>query len=156
MQPWLTHSNFPFLLEMLYLLGLLLHGPVLAKLFHFACGWLTALAIYSFGRRFWSPRAGLLGAVTFATIPFVLWEMTVAYNELAFALYAFLALYTLAIWYETAAFLALAFRDLMRLRPRHQTPRPRRPGLRRARAADRSPRRKEPQAALLHLVAFVL
>ena len=61
-QPWLTHSNFPFLLEMLYLLGLMLHGPILAKLFHFACGWLAVLGVYTFGRRFWGPRAGLLGA----------------------------------------------------------------------------------------------
>jgi len=102
-QPWLTHSNFPFLLEMLYLLGLMLKGQILAKLFHFTCGWLTVLAIYSFGRRFFSPRAGLLGAVAFAAVPFVLWEMTSAYNELAFALYAFLALYALALWYQTRA-----------------------------------------------------
>jgi len=49
--PWLTHSNFPFTLEMLYLLGLMLRGQALAKLFHLGCGWLTICAIFAFGRR---------------------------------------------------------------------------------------------------------
>ncbi len=97
--PWLTHSNFPFQLEMLYLLGLMLKGQALAKLFHFGCGWLTALALYAFGRRYWSPRAGALGAIAFVTAPFVVWELTSAYNELAFALFAFLSLAALTHWY---------------------------------------------------------
>lgn len=101
--PWLTHSNFPFLMEMLYLLGLLLHGQVLAKLFHFGFGWITALAIYAFGRRFWGNRAGALGAAAFVSVPFLGWEMMSAYNELAFACYAFLAVYALALWGEKRA-----------------------------------------------------
>jgi len=101
--PWLSHSNFPFLMEMLYLLGLLLKGQVLAKLFHFGFGWLTALAVYAFGRRWWGSRAGVLGAAAFVSVPFVGWEMMSAYNELAFALYAFLAIYALALWYEKRA-----------------------------------------------------
>jgi len=101
--PWLSHSNFPFLMEMLYLLGLLLKGQVLAKLFHFGFGWLTALAIYAFGRRWGGSRAGALGAAAFVSVPFVGWEMMSAYNELAFALYAFLAIYALALWYEKRA-----------------------------------------------------
>lgn len=101
--PWLSHSNFPFLMEMLYLLGLLLHGQVLAKLFHFGFGWLTVLAVFAFGRRWWGGRAGVLGAAAFASLPFVGWEMTAAYNELAFALYAFLAVYALGRWYEKRA-----------------------------------------------------
>lgn len=98
--PWLTHSNFPFTLEMLYLLGLMLRGQALAKLFHFGCGWLTICAIFAFGRRWWDARAGLLGGAIFAAIPLVAWQMTSAYNELAFALYAFLAVAALARWLE--------------------------------------------------------
>jgi hypothetical protein len=98
--PWLTHSNFPFGMEMLYLLGLLLRDETLAKLFHLGFGWLTALAVYASGRRWWSGRAGALGAAAFAAVPLVGWEMTVAYNELAFALYAFLTVCALARWYE--------------------------------------------------------
>ena len=103
--PWESHSNFPFTLEMLYLLGMLLRGwmkgQIVAKLFHFGCGWLTALAIYAFARRWWGARAGYLGAAAFVAIPLVSWQMMIAYNELAFALYAFLAIYALAAWWDT-------------------------------------------------------
>lgn len=88
--PWLTHSNFPFTLEMLYTVGLALHGQTLAKLFHWSCGWLTVLAIFGFARRWWRGRAGWLGAAIFAAIPLVLWQMTTAYVELGLACYAFL------------------------------------------------------------------
>jgi 4-amino-4-deoxy-L-arabinose transferase-like glycosyltransferase len=98
--PWLSHANFPFLLEMLYLLGLLLDGQSLAKLFHFGCGWLTACAVFAFTRRWWGPRAGWLGAAVFASVPLIAWEMTVAYNELAFAMYAFLTVYALSRWFD--------------------------------------------------------
>jgi hypothetical protein len=98
--PWLSHSNFPFGLEMLYLLGLLLRGQALAKLFHFGCGWLTALAVFAFAKRAWSERAGWLAAAAFVAVPLVAWEMTCAYNELALALYAFLAIHALSRWYE--------------------------------------------------------
>ncbi len=98
---WLTHSNFPFTMEMLYLLGLLLRDQSLAKLFHFGCGWLTALAIFAFARRWWGGLAGRLGAAVFIAIPIVMWQMTTAYNELTFALYAFLAVCALARWFET-------------------------------------------------------
>lgn len=98
--PWLSHSNFPFTMEMLYLLGLLLRDQSLAKLFHLACGWLTVCAIFAFGRRWWGARAGALGAAIFAAIPLVAWEMMSAYNELAFALYAFLAIFALSRWWE--------------------------------------------------------
>jgi 4-amino-4-deoxy-L-arabinose transferase-like glycosyltransferase len=98
--PWLSHSNFPFTMEMLYLLGLMLRDQSLAKLFHCGCGWLTVCAIFAFGRRCWGPRAGALGAAIFAAIPLVAWEMMSAYNELAFALYAFLAIFALSRWFQ--------------------------------------------------------
>ncbi|MFB3883238.1 MAG: hypothetical protein ACE149_18375 [Armatimonadota bacterium] len=94
--PWLSHSNFPFTLEMLYSLGLLLDGQSLAKLFHWGCGWLTAIAVFAFGRRWWGPRAGWLGAIVFAGVPIVAWQMITAYVELGMALYCFLALAALA------------------------------------------------------------
>ena len=99
--PWLSHSNFPFTVEMLYLLGLLLRDDSLAKLFHFAYGWLGVCAIFAFARHWWGARAGWLGAAIFAAVPLVAWEMMSAYNELAFALYAFLTIYALArAWQE--------------------------------------------------------
>ena len=94
--PWLSHSNFPFTLEMLYSLGLLLDGQSLAKLFHWGCGWLTVLAVFGFGRRWWGPRAGWLGATIFAAVPLAAWQMVTAYVELGVALFCFLAVAALA------------------------------------------------------------
>jgi len=98
--PWLTHSNFPFTLEMLYTLGLLLRDQTLAKLFHFGCGWLLVCAVFAFGRRWWGHRAGWLGATIFLAIPLVTWQMMTAYIELGFALYAFLTIAALVRLFE--------------------------------------------------------
>ncbi len=98
--PWLTHSNFPFTLEMLYTLGMLLHGQSAGKLFHFGCGWLTVCAVFAFARRWWGPSAGRLAAAIFAAVPLVIWQMMTAYIELGLALYSFLAVYALARWLE--------------------------------------------------------
>jgi len=94
--PWLTHSNFPFTIEMLYTLGLLAHDQSLAKLFHFGCGWLTVIAIFGFARRWWGALAGWLGAAIFAAVPLIGWQMMTAYVELGLALYVFLAIAALA------------------------------------------------------------
>ncbi len=85
------HSNFPFLVEMLFTLGLLFHGYALANLFHFALGALTVAAILFLGRRYFAPKAGLIGALAFATTPIVIWEAGAAYIELGMALYVVLA-----------------------------------------------------------------
>ncbi len=102
--PWLTHSNFPFTMEMLYTLGLLVNDQSLAKLFSWGCGWLAALAIFGFTRRWFTPRgvvewrslAGWLGAAIFVGVPLLTWQAMTAYVELALALYTFLALAALA------------------------------------------------------------
>ncbi len=98
--PWLTHSNFPFALEMLYALGMLLHDQSVAKLFHFGCGWLTVCAVFAFARRWWGQSAGRLAAAIFVAVPLVIWQMMTAYIELGVALYSFLAVYALARWLE--------------------------------------------------------
>jgi hypothetical protein len=84
------HSNFPFLLEMLFTVGLLYDGYALANLFHFATGVLCVAAIVAIGRRHVSLAAGLLGGLVFATAPIVLWEAGAAYIELGLALFVIL------------------------------------------------------------------
>ena len=62
--PWEDHSNFGFTAEMWYLYALLLggvsNGVALAKLFHFACGAGSCLAVYALGARLTTPAAGKL------------------------------------------------------------------------------------------------
>ena len=97
--PWEDHSNFAFTTEMWYLYGLLLggvnNGVPLAKLFHFACGAGTCLAIYALGARLLTPTVGKLSALLFASTPIVFWEAGTAYVDLATAFYTTLTLLAL-------------------------------------------------------------
>ncbi len=98
------HSNFPFTMEMLYTVGLLLRGwtmeatggAVAAKLFHYLFALLCTLTIYAFGRRHLSRTAGLVGAAIFLSIPIVASEAVTAYADIGLAAYALLAFY--AFW----------------------------------------------------------
>jgi hypothetical protein len=92
------HSNFPFLVEMLFTIGLLFDGYALANLFHFALGALCAGAIVVIGRRHVSLEAGLMGALVFATAPIVAWEAGAAYIELGMALFVTLAIGAALEW----------------------------------------------------------
>jgi len=96
--PYDSHTQFPFTMEMLFTFGLAFGGTGAAKLFHWAAGWLTALAVglwtmrlHAAGRQ--TPAwAGAAAAVTFGSMPLVLWEIGTAYVDLGTALFQFLAL----------------------------------------------------------------
>jgi len=86
--PLTDNSLFPFLMEMLYTLGLLLSGPVLAQLFHWLVGLLFAGAVVELA----TPHVGRAGGVWAGTVamlaPCVTNEMTAPLNDLAVALYS--------------------------------------------------------------------
>lgn len=100
--PWVSHSNFPFTIEMLYGLGLglLPDGQPLAKFFNWLAGALTVLAIYALGRRCWGKPAGLVGGAIFAGMPLILWEGGTAGNDLAVGLYSTLAFIGVLNWWR--------------------------------------------------------
>jgi len=83
--PYDHHSNFPFTMEMLYALGLMLSGHTLAKLFHYLTFVLTLVAMGAFARRFFpaQPLSGPAAAAIFATIPLVNFEAGTAYIDVA-------------------------------------------------------------------------
>ncbi len=83
------HSNFPFTMEMLFTVGLLLQGYALANLMHFAAGVLCVLFIWRTGRRYFGQNAAALAALTFAAAPITVWEAGSAYIELGLTLFAF-------------------------------------------------------------------
>ncbi len=93
--PWEDHSNFGFTAEMWYLYGLLVAGFPLAKLFHFACGVGTCVAVYALGARQLSPAAGKFSALLLASTPIVFWEAGTAYVDLATAFFTTLTLLAL-------------------------------------------------------------
>ncbi|MEP6756484.1 MAG: glycosyltransferase family 39 protein [Chthonomonadales bacterium] len=88
------HSNFPFLVEMLFTIGLLFDGHALANLFHFTMGALTVAGTIGIGRRYFSPTAGWIAGLVVATTPIFIWEAGSAYIELGMALYVLLAVGT--------------------------------------------------------------
>ena len=101
--PHIVYSNFPLLGEMLFTFGWLVDSTILAKLFHFLFGLLTAAGIILLGRRYLSLRAGLLGALFFLASPIVGFLMQTAYVDLVVTFYVFLAVYASLNWLQGAA-----------------------------------------------------
>lgn len=99
--PYDSHSNLPFLTEMLYTVGLAFGSISLSKLFHFWMYIGTAVAIYALAKRHLSPRIGSVGALMFMSVPVIMWEAGSAYADVTTALYLTLALYALLNWQQS-------------------------------------------------------
>lgn len=91
-------DSLPHNIGILYVVALLIKGPILAKLIHFSFGILTAIGVYVLARKYFSHRIGLLASVIFYTVPIVSWESTTAYVDLGLTFYAFLAVYAFVNW----------------------------------------------------------
>lgn len=101
---FIHHSNFPFLVDNLYVWGLWWGGQAGAKAFslvYLAAGCLT---LFGLGRQKYGGIAGWLAAASFATIPVVLWESGTAYLDVAHGLYAGLGA-ALLFWSPRSALL---------------------------------------------------
>jgi hypothetical protein len=91
------YSGMPGLIQMLYGLGLWLSDPIVAKLFHWAFGVMTAIAVFSFARRFSSQRIGIIAATAFYSMPLVGILSWKAAADLGCCYYQFLAAYAVCI-----------------------------------------------------------
>jgi hypothetical protein len=96
--PWDWHTYQPLAVEMLYALGLSLHGPAFAALLHAALGLAAAAGAALLGRRLGGPSAGLLAAATFYCTAVVAWESTSCYVELGVAAFGVLSLHAVLCW----------------------------------------------------------
>ncbi|HOW58898.1 MAG TPA: glycosyltransferase family 39 protein [Candidatus Omnitrophota bacterium] len=99
--PFTRESLWPFLIQMLFALGLCLKGVVLAKLFHFAYYGASFFAIYLLCRRYWPRPNSLLAASIFAITPAIFTGTTYAYTDLAVVFYTVLAFYGFFTWLDT-------------------------------------------------------
>jgi hypothetical protein len=99
--PYIRFSSFPQLNEMLFALMLLCLDDVSAQLTQFLIMLLIALAVYAWGRRLFSPRAGVWAAAIWLSNPVVLWLGTTAYVDLGVALFVCVAAYSFFNWLET-------------------------------------------------------
>ncbi len=96
--PNIMFSSYIMVQNMFYIFGMLVKSDILAKLFHFAMGILTSLAIYSFCRNYSSSKVSLLSALIFYSIPVVTKKSMIAYNDLGLTFFQFLAFYATVKW----------------------------------------------------------
>ncbi len=94
-----NHLSFlPRNMNMLFVLGLLTGGPLVAKLFSFGAGVLACLALYALGRRHLGERAAGWGTLIFFMMPVIGNQFRMAGADLGMAFYELLALTLLLEW----------------------------------------------------------
>jgi len=96
--PAIWQSYQPLGVEMLYTLGLSLHGDLLAALTHTGLGVLAAAGTWLLGRRVAGSVAGLLAAAIFYCTAMIAWESTSCFVELGITAFSTLGYYALLRW----------------------------------------------------------
>ena len=105
---WLPHNvytSFPFLTEMLTLMGMVLaddvwQGALCGKLTLMMFAPVTAMAIYSAGQRWFSSSVGMLAAIIFLTTPWTYRISVIAYAEGGLTCFLFLTCFALLLSLE--------------------------------------------------------
>jgi hypothetical protein len=96
----LPYLGFPPLLEMLFTAGMLLKGDIVARLIHYAYGFLTLLALFAFAGRYFNRQVAWLSVAIFYSVPSLVLISTWAYVDLGLIFYEFSAFYALMRWLE--------------------------------------------------------
>jgi hypothetical protein len=100
---WDYHSMFSYFpqgLEMLFLIAYSIGGLPAAAVVHLAFLCALALLIFSYGRRFGFPHAGIFAAILVFASPVVGLNGVSAYNDVALATCLFTVFYLLQVWRE--------------------------------------------------------
>ena len=94
-------SNYPLHGEMMFLIGLVLHGGILAKGIHWLLALLTVVAIWQFIKlHIPETRFKFLSLLAFYTIPSVFVTSHMAYTDLVLTLYVFLSFHSYTNWFN--------------------------------------------------------
>jgi len=93
--PYNVGSYYPFNMEMLYTLGLLLKEEALPKLLHFSFGILCLGAIFSFSKRYFTRLVGGIACAIFYSIPLLAMNSWVTGNDVALSYFFVLSIYAL-------------------------------------------------------------
>jgi len=101
-----VYTNFPFLTEMLCLLGMVLRqdwyrGALAGQAVLMGFAPLTALALFCAGRKWFGETVGWLAAVIYLSTPWTYRLAIIAYVEGALSCYLFLALFAVLLAVET-------------------------------------------------------
>lgn len=94
-------SYWPVNAQVLFAIGVALHGPIVAKLLHTVAGVVTIVAVGLLARRLAGRRAGLIAAALMATLPLGIWEMGTAYVDLFATGYVVVAALCFFSWQES-------------------------------------------------------
>jgi 4-amino-4-deoxy-L-arabinose transferase-like glycosyltransferase len=105
--PYNVFSNWPLNVELLFALALLVQDHVLAKLVHFMFLVLLAIALYRFTARHASATAGAAAVAFLLANPTLVSEARLAYIDVAFAYFAFIAFVYLIDYIDTGSRSAL-------------------------------------------------
>jgi hypothetical protein len=95
---FIHHSNFPFAIDNLYLWGLSYGGQTGAKGFSWIYLLLGLLSLFGFARMRYDATAGYGAALSFASIPMVLWLSGTGYIDVSHGFYAGLGIAFAAVW----------------------------------------------------------
>lgn len=98
--PHNAYANMPFGAEMFVVWGILptsdpFSGAMVGKTIIALTTLLTALGLYTFGRRFFSEPTGLVAMLLYASTPWILYVSTAGLIDSVVGMYAFFALYAL-------------------------------------------------------------
>jgi hypothetical protein len=96
----IPYLGFPPLLEILFTAGLLLKGDIVARLVHYAYGFLTLLALFAFADRYFNRKVAWLSMAIFYSVPSLVLISTWAYVDLGLIFYEFTSFYALMRWLE--------------------------------------------------------
>jgi len=96
--PDINGSYFPFGIEMLYMLGMMLDGAISANLVNYGFAVMGGLAAAVFCMRFLKESSGFVAFTVYVSVPIILWLMPQAYIAFARAAYTMLALHALSAW----------------------------------------------------------
>lgn len=70
--PYIFASLYPFNINMLYLMALVLNNDITAKILHWSFGIVSCVLVYSFLKRYFSKTMALIAVVIFYTVPTVM------------------------------------------------------------------------------------
>ncbi len=96
--PTIHMSFYPFNIEMLYMLGMILNNEMTSKLIHFCLGMLTLSAIYVLLKKYFAKTVAWLAVIIFWATPVVLILAGRSAVELGLALFETLAFFAFMNW----------------------------------------------------------
>ena len=95
--------NYPFTIEMLYVVGLAFGSDVFARLIHLTLAVMLVIGTFLLGRRYLGEVGGWLAGALLLGIPiFSIWSV-IAYSDMGWALFELTAVYSLLLWSEQRA-----------------------------------------------------